>query len=185
VTDEQIKYMTNRFLGWRLPENFNPDDGISFKPYFNEHTGHPMKSEPTGTNLFDFTQAREMVRYLVDGMPMEDDDDVVGNPSVEEWADWIVSRYKFCEENAGESLREIALVALRNIAAQRTVAQESPEENPYFVEVDDNGCSKCGAGRNWVVVDPDGTRGGTSYGLQEDADDLAEDLNRAFNRRRR
>lgn len=55
------------------------------------------------------------------------------------------------------------------------------EENPYFVEVDDNGCSKCGAGRNWVVVDPEGIRGSTSYGLEEDAQDLAEDLNRAFN----
>jgi hypothetical protein len=42
----------------------------------------------------------------------------VGNPTVEEWADWIVHRYNFCELNAGESLREIALVALRNIESR-------------------------------------------------------------------
>jgi len=42
----------------------------------------------------------------------------IGSPSVEEWADWIVSRYNFCERNAGESLREIALVALRNVAGK-------------------------------------------------------------------
>jgi hypothetical protein len=38
MTDEQIKYMVERFLGWRLPENFTPDEGISFKPAFNENT---------------------------------------------------------------------------------------------------------------------------------------------------
>lgn len=69
INDEQIEYMVQRFLGWRLPENFNPDAGISFKRTFNEHTDHPMKSEPTGTNLFDYGQAKEMIRYLIDGMP--------------------------------------------------------------------------------------------------------------------
>jgi hypothetical protein len=71
VTDEQIKYMVDRFLEWRLPENFNPDAGISFKPDFNEHTAHPMKHEPIGTNLFDAVQAEEMVRYLIDGLPSD------------------------------------------------------------------------------------------------------------------
>jgi len=69
LTDTQIKHMVERFLMWRLPENFNPDGGISFKPTFNEHTPHPMKSEPVGTNLFDYTQAEAMVRYMIDGMP--------------------------------------------------------------------------------------------------------------------
>lgn len=66
---EQIKYMVDRFLEWRLPENFNPDGGISFKKTFNEHTPYPMKHEPIGTNLFDATQADEMVRYMIEGMP--------------------------------------------------------------------------------------------------------------------
>lgn len=69
LTDAQIKHMVDRFLGWRLPENFNPDGGINFKKTFNEHTVHPMKHEPSGTNLFDATQADAMVRYIVDGMP--------------------------------------------------------------------------------------------------------------------
>ena len=66
--NDQIKYMVNRFLSWRLPDNFAPDAGISFKPVFNEHTSHPMKHEPTGTNLFDATQAEEMIRYLIEGL---------------------------------------------------------------------------------------------------------------------
>lgn len=68
MTDEQIKRMVDRFLGWRLPENFSPDAGISFKRTFNEHTAHPMKHEPSGTNLFDATQADAMVRYMVEGL---------------------------------------------------------------------------------------------------------------------
>ena len=74
MTDEQIKHMVNRFLGWRLPENFSPDAGISsFKPDFNVHTAHPMKHEPVGTNLFDCFQAEAMVRYMIAGMPTQDD----------------------------------------------------------------------------------------------------------------
>jgi hypothetical protein len=67
MTEDQIKYMVARFLGWRLPENFNPDAGISFKRDFNEHTAYPMKHEPVGTNLFDAVQTEVMIRYLVDG----------------------------------------------------------------------------------------------------------------------
>jgi hypothetical protein len=74
VTDEQIKYMVNRFLGWRLPENFQPDAGISFKPEYNfEYNATrgkpPEHHEPSGTNLLDATQAEAMVRYMIQGMP--------------------------------------------------------------------------------------------------------------------
>ena len=71
MKNDQIKHMVDRFLGWRLPENFNPDGGISFKKTFNENTPHPMKHEPVGTNLFDASQAEEMVRYMVEGIPGE------------------------------------------------------------------------------------------------------------------
>lgn len=69
MNEDQIKHMVNRFLGWKLPTNFNPDAGISFKADYNEHTPHPAKHEPTGTNLFDAQQATEMVRYMAEGMP--------------------------------------------------------------------------------------------------------------------
>ena len=69
MTDEQVKHMANRFLAWRLPENFNPDGGISFAPVGNEGTKHEYRNEPTGTNLFDATQAEAMVRHLVKGLP--------------------------------------------------------------------------------------------------------------------
>ena len=66
--DTQIKRMVDRFLAWKLPENFNPDGGISFKKTVNENTSHERKNDPTGTNLLDALQAEEMVRYLLDGV---------------------------------------------------------------------------------------------------------------------
>jgi len=68
ISVDQIKHMVNRFLGWRLPENFNPDGGISFRRMRNEKSPWPANNEPTGTNLLDATQAEEMVRYMVDGL---------------------------------------------------------------------------------------------------------------------
>lgn len=68
MVEEQIKHMVDRFLRWRLPENFTPDAGISFKATFNDHLPQPAKHNPTGTNLFDATQADAMVRYMVDGL---------------------------------------------------------------------------------------------------------------------
>lgn len=69
MNEAQIKHMVDRFLGWKLPQDFKPDAGISFKATFNEHTAHPMKHQPSGTNLFDATQADAMVRYLIEGLP--------------------------------------------------------------------------------------------------------------------
>lgn len=69
LSDEQVKHMVDRFLAWRLPENFSPDGGISFKPTFNDHLPTPTKHEPSGTNLFDYDQAEAMVRYMTQGLP--------------------------------------------------------------------------------------------------------------------
>jgi hypothetical protein len=69
VTDEQIKYLVDRFLSWRLPENFQPDGGITFTPTWNTGTPHEGRYQPTGTNLLDANQTETMVRHMIDGMP--------------------------------------------------------------------------------------------------------------------
>jgi len=69
VTEEQIKHMVDRFLAWKLPETFRPDGGIDFDPVGNKGTTYEYRREPTGTNLFDATQAREMVLHMLDGLP--------------------------------------------------------------------------------------------------------------------
>lgn len=70
MNDAQVKYMVDRFLGYKLPEDFNPDGGVSFKKTFNDHLPTPTKNEPSGTNLLDATQATAMVRYMIEGMPV-------------------------------------------------------------------------------------------------------------------
>lgn len=69
MRDDQIKHMVDRFLAWKLPSDFSPDGGVSFKAAFNEHTAYPMKHEPVGTNLLTAQQAEAMIRHLIEGVP--------------------------------------------------------------------------------------------------------------------
>ncbi len=69
MTEDQIRHMVDRFLNFRLPENFDPDGGISFEKYGNIGTEHQYRREPSGTNLLDATQADAMVRYMIEGLP--------------------------------------------------------------------------------------------------------------------
>ena len=73
MTEEQIKYMVDRFLGWKLPESFAPDGGVSFTKTFNDHMSFgPMKHEPYGTNLLNADQATAMVRHMIAELPQGD-----------------------------------------------------------------------------------------------------------------
>ena len=60
VGEKLEKHMVDRFLGWKLPDDFNPDAGISFTKLKN--------CEPIGTNLFTATQTKEMVHYMLTGI---------------------------------------------------------------------------------------------------------------------
>lgn len=73
LTPEQIKHMVDRFLGWRLPEGFHPDGGVSFERVGNAGTVHEYRRQPMGTNLLDATQAEAMVRYMLEGLPAAPD----------------------------------------------------------------------------------------------------------------
>lgn len=62
VTDE----MVTRFLGWKLPADFSPDAGITFKRVYNEQSPFgPQNHEPTGTNLLSGEQARAMLEHVL------------------------------------------------------------------------------------------------------------------------
>lgn len=54
-----VKEMVERFLRWRLPEDFSPDCGISFSP------GPGSPTWPVGTNLLSYSQAEAMVRHMI------------------------------------------------------------------------------------------------------------------------
>lgn len=71
MTEDQIKHMVNRFLMWRLPKPWNPDNGISYKRPNYAHA--PAEHDwPVGTNLFDANQAEAMVRHLIEGLPVDE-----------------------------------------------------------------------------------------------------------------
>lgn len=53
-----VNKMLDRFLCWKLPEDFAPDCGISF-----DCSNH--KYEPVGTNLFTATQAKAMFLHCL------------------------------------------------------------------------------------------------------------------------
>lgn len=62
----QIKHMVERFLGWELPKNFNPDGGITCK---RPNYAPNVHWAPVGTNLFDMEQATAMVEYMLEELP--------------------------------------------------------------------------------------------------------------------
>lgn len=65
-----IDQAVDRFLCWKLPEGFCPDNGITFKRESNYE--HPefgrTKYEPTGTNLFDAQQAKAMLEHVCESL---------------------------------------------------------------------------------------------------------------------
>lgn len=63
--------MVSRFLGWKLPDDFSPDCGISFKQesdYEHQEFGR-TKFEPTGTNLLHAGQAKAMLEHVLQSAP--------------------------------------------------------------------------------------------------------------------
>lgn len=65
-----VKKMVNRFLSWKLPEDFAPDCGISFEREYNVEymasQGKPqMINEPIGTNLLNADQAKAMILHML------------------------------------------------------------------------------------------------------------------------
>lgn len=70
MTEEQIKHMTDRFLAWKLPEDFRPDGGVQFDADAAKKLDpRNLRYEPYGTNLLDARQAEAMIRHLIEGMP--------------------------------------------------------------------------------------------------------------------
>jgi hypothetical protein len=69
VYGEFVARMVDRFLSWKLPKDFSPDSGISFKPtkpYEGDEYGNSWW--PVGTNLLSADQARAMVVHMLQGI---------------------------------------------------------------------------------------------------------------------
>jgi len=66
--DKLIDEMVNKFLRWEIPKDFSPDGGITFKnpKDLYPHIPNPENLWPTGTNLLDASQAKELMKYLLE-----------------------------------------------------------------------------------------------------------------------
>jgi hypothetical protein len=85
-----IGEMVNRFLGWKLPQDFCPDAGISF------NAPQPPFGWPTGTNLLHAGQAKEMFKHCLQGAmrPTDDhlwDETIRDRDTYQEWADKLAN----------------------------------------------------------------------------------------------
>lgn len=76
VPDDQMQGMVNRFLSWRLPQDFYPDAFISFDREKHDTWGGYPNSWPTGTNLLHAEQARAMLEHVIGTVPAQ----VAGEP---------------------------------------------------------------------------------------------------------
>ena len=63
IMTNTTKQAVNRFLGWKLPNDFRPDAGIEFSPSLLQLNS--VHGWPTGTNLFTADQARAMFEYCL------------------------------------------------------------------------------------------------------------------------
>lgn len=69
-----IDKMVDRFLGWKLPEDFAPDSYVTFD---REKAKQNPNFWPVGTNLLTAEQARAMIAHMLAGaIPVEDFKDV-------------------------------------------------------------------------------------------------------------
>lgn len=64
--NELIQSAVSRFLGWKLPTDFAPDGGITFKRHANKECCIEFQytHEPVGTNLFNDPQAKAMLMHV-------------------------------------------------------------------------------------------------------------------------
>lgn len=116
--DAQINHMVNRFLSWTLPVNFAPDAGITYAG--KNHPNHP---DPSGTNLFDAVQAKEMVRHMLGGLSAQIEPPTPITPEERAVVDAAIAWREMSK--AGESASEFRarldlLDALNRLRASRT-----------------------------------------------------------------
>lgn len=56
----------------------------------------------------------------------------------------------------------------------------SKRKPAYRVQIGSWGCSKCGNEKEWLVIQPDDVALGRTFDNPNDAEEMAEELNRAY-----
>ena len=84
VSHVDVDAMVNRFRGWKLPSDFSPDCGITFRneSEYSHPTYGRAKYEPVGTNLFTGSQAKAMFEYCLQGVAEPIQRDPIGEVDI-------------------------------------------------------------------------------------------------------
>lgn len=117
MSKTQIEKMVDRFLGWKLPDDFAPDCGISFKresDYDHREFGR-HKYEPVGTNLLTADQAKAMIRHML-ATPCE---------TADEWVMRCAARY---QQRGGMAPKEAVSAAEASLENLDGDISENPED---------------------------------------------------------
>lgn len=111
---ELIGQAVDRFLRWKLPEDFAPDGGISFDPH---RLGSPRLS-PTGTNLLNAIQAEAMLEHVAAPLlaRIAELEDLLTSVTPQKDAEGIILKAKqTLGGKPGDSLIQLCLEAVNEI----------------------------------------------------------------------
>lgn len=102
MNNEQIHHMVNRFLSWKLPEDFRPDGGVTFTPFYTEE---PMRSRhwPIGTNILSALQASLMVRHMLEDLPNAEEAQALAETAADEHVRQLVIAAREAWEDATDA----------------------------------------------------------------------------------
>lgn len=101
-----VDAMVNRFLAWRLPDDFAPDSGISFSNITDPVWTHD--TWPTGTNLLNAAQARAMFEHCMTGAPSESQDGTDPDAAAKAFAESVGEQWNKMGAEARQRAREWA-----------------------------------------------------------------------------
>lgn len=114
-----VIHMVERFLAWPLPNDFNPDAGISFDD----------SGKPTGTNLLTATQAEEMVLHMLEVAP---------NAPAEGELAKLVMELAEAVDNAAEDVggsRSQLIILREAVQVAERMARNTPSPEPECSEL--------------------------------------------------
>lgn len=97
-----IRRMVDRFLTWKLPQNFYPDGFVSF----DSKSARQYSTWPVGTNILTAEQAREMFMYALDYTK----DNVIGEIEAERYRQIYEEGHTFSHDDEHDR-GEIAIAA--------------------------------------------------------------------------
>lgn len=102
MNNEQIHHMVNRFLSWKLPDDFHPDGGVTFTPSYTEE---PMRLRhwPIGTNIFSALQASLMVRHMLEDLPNAEEAQALAETAADEHVRQLVIAAREAWEDATDA----------------------------------------------------------------------------------